>query len=504
MTISAEVTLLEKSNGGQIPTVKERFAARKKEEMGGPEKAPTPKAIERVARYALEMGLVDECAKVLDELAENDKNHPVIKAYLTVKADLDKPVDRLEAAAKWQAKLLDGYKISQNDKQHVALIHHAKIDPNEVKPHLEQLERTVRAYYYWWAMRGIVLPVAKERQVAVLTESPSHFSVLQTNLTPSPVMADSFHARREATTVLSSKRTDLAYSKMDTEARKKWAEGYNMEDLLNWKGKDTKGVPKVDRQGRPIQALRPVLARQPRIYALILKLMEAEYQQTALTHEASRQLLFASKLLPRNVNAPEWVQFGMGSFFETPLQSPWPSIGAANPYWLPRFKESYAKKKYEATPAATLKRVVTDGYFREKPKSNKHEDVESHLRRARSASWALTYYLARTETYLPKLQRYFKELSKQPRDTELDEKTLWACFTKAFDLDTDDKVATLANNWLRYIQTETLEASAIHEKIRKTYADMNAPPPAPKQGNGPGIGGGLGGVGGNLGPPKGN
>ena len=64
-------------------------------------------------------------------------------------------------------------------------------------------------------------------------------------------------------------------------------------------------------------------------------------------------MLFASKLLPRNVHAPEWVQFGMGSFFETPLQSPWASIGAANPYWLPRFKELRKNKKYETSHART-------------------------------------------------------------------------------------------------------------------------------------------------------
>ena len=40
------------------------------------------------------------------------------------------------------------------------------------------------------------------------------------------------------------------------------------------------------------------------------------------------QRSLASGLLPRNVAVPEWLLFGMGSFFETPLQSPWAGIGA--------------------------------------------------------------------------------------------------------------------------------------------------------------------------------
>lgn len=492
---AADVTVLEKTKGTPLATVKERFEARKKDEMTPDKSAST--VIDRVARFALELGLVDECGKVMDELVakDKDKTNASLKAYAAVKAELDKPVANLDSFPAWQTKLLNGYKVTQNDKGHFALLHlQTKRSAEDVKPHLDQLERTYRAYYYWWALRGVVLPVAKERQTAVLAET-EHFKNLRESLTASPVLADSFHARREAASVFASTRMDLPYDKLRKEWSQNWGDFDRHEILAG--DKLNKGVPKVDKSNRPLSAIQRQQAGQiPRVAALVLKLMEYEHEQTAITHEASRQLLYSSKLLPRNVNAPEWIQFGMGAFFEAPLQSPWPSVGAANPYWMPRFKELKAKNKYE--PAAVLlKKVVTDGHFREKAKSTKHEDVEAHLRRARAAAWSLTYFVARTDSTLPKLRRYFAELSKLPRDVALDEKTLWNCFAKAFELDTDDKVLSLANRWLSYVENETLDASAVHERIRKAYAEMNAPKTPPKQGGG--IGGGVGGIGGNLG-----
>jgi len=89
-----EATLLKKSEGGALPTVKERFAAREKEVIGDGKdnKPPTREVVRKVAQFALELGLVDECAKVMDKLAESDKDNPSVKAYRTVKAEMDKPL----------------------------------------------------------------------------------------------------------------------------------------------------------------------------------------------------------------------------------------------------------------------------------------------------------------------------------------------------------------------------------------------------------------------------
>jgi hypothetical protein len=485
-TVSYEATLLG-SKDSPLPTVKERFAARKKKVMDG-SKPTTREVIKDVALFALELGLVDECAEVMDELAASDKADAAVKAYLTVKAALAKPLaNDKDEASKWKTKLLEGYKVTQDDKHHFALIH-----PNQSngKAQLARLEHAFRAYYYWWALRSVALPVPSERLVSVQTEKTDDFVRLRTNFTASPSLADSFFARRELVSVFASQRTDASYDKLSKAAQPWWTANFDRNELLT--GIPNKGLPKTNKPAEKIAYAQA--AKEPRTLALLLKAMENEFEQTGISHEASRQMLYATKQLPRNVHAPEWVQFGVGSFFETPLQAPWPTIGAANPYWLPRFKELQSKKKYEASYAQTLKKIVTDSYFREKTKGDKAEEIaksrEANLRKARAASWALTYYLARYEANLPKLQRYFKELSKQPRDVDLDEKTLWECFTRAFGLDSEDKVRAFAGNWMAYLQAERVDATLIHEKIRKFYTEMNTPP-APKQGNTGNTGGGL-------------
>jgi hypothetical protein len=486
-TASYEATLISKR------TVKERFDERKSQVMKGNEKPPTAEAIQKVALYALELGLVPECAKVMDEIAESDKTHAAVKAYLQVKAELDRPLkSEKDEASRFKEKLLSGYKILQDDKHHFALVHNGQ-GADEGKAQLDQLEHAFRAYYYWWALRGVALPVPAERLVAVQTEKPDDFVRLRTTLTASPTLADSFFARRETVSIISNRRSDAPYDKLEKASKPWWDANFDRHLLLSHL--PGKGIPKG--KNALEKAAFEKVARQPRFLALLLKAMENEYEQTGISHEASRQMLFATKQLPRNVHAPEWIQFGMGSFFETALQSPWPSIGAANPYWLPRFKDFVTKKKYEASYAATLRKVVTDGYFREKPKADKGAEAvkeqEASLRKARAASWSLTYYLARAEGNLPKLQRYFKELSRQPRDVELDEKTLWGCFARAFELDTEEKVNALASNWMNYVRAERMDASTIHEKIRKFYADMAAAQEKQASGN----------TGGNTGPNPG-
>src|SRR5438132_799386 len=45
--------------------------------------------------------------------------------------------------------------------------------------------------------------------------------------------------------------------------------------------------------------------------ALVQKILEEESERTTITHEGTRQLLAASGVLPRSVQAPDWVQYGL-------------------------------------------------------------------------------------------------------------------------------------------------------------------------------------------------
>jgi hypothetical protein len=438
-----------------------------------------------LAHWTLEHGLIDQFATVMDKLAETDKTHPVVAAYLKVKAELNRPPSKADVAGEWKRKVFSDYRLTQTDKHHYALLHTANSDAlSEVKPQLDLLERTFRGYYYWWALHGIALPVPKDRLMAVMTDEDDDFNRLHKHLTAGPVVTDAFFARRENLVVFSARRGDQPYGALKKAATPYWEKGFTRAELLT--GRPNAGVPTGG----------AAYADNARLMALLLKAREREWEATGISHEASRQLLFASGLLPSSVAVPEWLQFGMGALFETPLQSPWPSLGAPSPYWLPRYKELSSKGKLGKTPYETLVHLVTDGYYREwalgesaaqaqgktqDPAMRKNQDVA--LRKARAASWSLAYFLAQKER--AGLQRYFQELGKMPRDMELDDKLLLDCFARAFEcVDSDRKVSipkltALANRWDSYIKMLSLEAEGIHKQIRESFERMNAKPATP-------------------------
>ena len=186
--------------------------------------------------------------------------------------------------------------------------------------------------------------------------------------------------------------------------------------------------------------------------------------------------------------AAEWVQFGMGSFFETPPMSPYVSAGGPSSEYLPLWKNMKKAKLFGKTTenprfdaAETLRLVVTDSYFRQVHK----EGTYSSLRRRRPrrghwpTSWRpITSSMAPRRTWMA-CKVYFKEVSKMPRDIELDEDALLYCFCKSFGLlDDNGKVDTkgakfqiFAGTWETFLEQEEPElrtvVTSIHEKTKK-------------------------------------
>ncbi len=515
-----------KSRGQLVQSAAVRFEAQKQKYAG----MATAKDQIDLARWALEHNLLNEFIKTMDALNESKPDDPSVKpileAYNKIKTDLQTP-PTTSRANEWKSKLLNSYYIAEG--KFYDIIHTHQSDTiNEVKPLLNLMETALQNYYYWWALNGRALPLPTEKQVAIFADRGEDFKKLQTHLTASPVVTDSFFARREGLMVFAGKRNDDSYATLDRTAKPYWQRGYLRNELLL--GTQKSGIPK--------ELLPRLLSGQPveefdnaRFFALMLKSMEAEWEATGISHEASRQLVYSSGLLPPKVNAPEWILFGMGSFFEIPLQSPFGGVGSPSPYWLPRFKENYKAKQYNRDPNASappssleaLIRVVTDAGFRSKPEKvtpwpnespqmTENRARESHLRRSRAAAWALTYFLAQRNNN--GLQRYFQELSRMPRDIELDEKVLLGCFARAFDCVNLDKsinngrLQALADRWIQVINSTPLEAEEVHNQIREYYKRATAnQPPRSGSGNtspgGPAIPGAPGIPGGGRGPGAG-
>jgi hypothetical protein len=466
-----------------IPTVLDRF----NEKINSfTKEKPTVSDLLSLAEWALEHGLVEQFPTVMDKVVELDKGHSAAAAYAKIKAELERKAGDDSFVATLRSKLLTGYKVTETP--HYLLVHNAANDTAlEIKTHAEHLENAFRGFYYWFALRGIALTVPQNRQVAVLTSKEDDFEQLHKILTSGPLVVDGFFARRENLAVMHSQRQDDPYKALSTYWENWKGKGFMRFELLQ--NKNTSGVPKggvpqnvlLGAQTGNLSALVGIAEAQ--MLALMLKALEQEAELATVSHEASRQLLFASGLLPRNVAVPEWILFGMGSFFETPLQSPWQTIGAPSPYYLPRWRELKGKEPgqggLEKSAVDTLRKVVTDGYFRSLPadsKSNHVEHVhhEGALRKARTVSWSLAYFLA--QKHLDGLRHYFAELSKMPRDIELDDTVLLDSFARAFGcVDGNNKVdnaklKALANDWYGFWQTVHFESEPIMKEIREKIA----------------------------------
>jgi hypothetical protein len=494
-TAVSKTILLKDGRGKPQPTVIHRYTAIEYPRAFPPGGTPQPNDVLYLAKWCLEHGLVSRFVEVMDKLVELDKNLPAAKAYAAVKAALQKPAEKNKDAGDWRAKLMESYKIAEKPGYHYALLHTSQLTTAEVDQMLETLENTFRGFYYWWALRGVELPVPQERQLAVLTDKSDDLHRFHGLLTSGPMVGDGFFARRERLTVLSSRRLDESYDALDKFAQAQYrANGVNLDTILT--------------SQKPPRGMDQITFWDAQLVALLLKAMETEAQRTTVSHDASRQLLYAAGLLPRNVSAPEWFLFGMGSFFETSPQSPWPTIGAPSFYWLPLFKELKADGKLEKTAYDTLRKVVTDGYFRSLPPRGEggspgrllHDEA---LRKARTTSWALAYWLAQDEKVdglrnVDGLRRYCKELSKLPRDLELDESTLLEAFARAFNaVDGNNKpdpakLARLANQWFNRMNSETLDYEGLRKQIKEYYKDNQQKTeknPNPAAGNPAGPGG---------------
>src|SRR5207253_6658106 len=101
------------------------------------------------------------------------------------------------------------------------------------------------------------------------------------------------------------------------------------------------------------------LSARAQTLTLVLKAMEEDGKRATVTHEGTRQLIAALGLLPRSVEAPQWIDFGMASFFETPKGSYWWGAGAPNMTYLVNFKLWDYNKKLDKNPAEALMSVVT-------------------------------------------------------------------------------------------------------------------------------------------------
>ncbi|MBN9521160.1 hypothetical protein J0H58_22005, partial [bacterium] len=457
---------------------------------------------------ALEVGLVDEAVAMSDQLLAavqaKKATTPQVDRFVAAYTPLQSTQKGFKArvtnagpAAAWKQKLSQGRGFHDAEiypSAHYDLIAWGGVRTAEANRRLEQLEMNLRAFYLWYATRGVQLPLPDQRLPVALTAGPDDVRFLASVLDANGVMTDGFYAPDHELLVLSPDRVDEIGI---TFQRQVHPESYLPNSpiwLLN-----------EDGQGKANGKKAAEVARMM-TWAMADVFNQRDSEIAATSREGSRQLFHASGLLPRHVAAPAWLNHGSAEFFHRPrgpVYTDGPEdktvatlglttgYGTANFAQQKLFRDLSDKKLLPADPAVLLRNVVTDTYFTAvsarldaddpklpKPKAPPKtpmpmtpggegpmpmigpmipgiggppgtpmagapvEDPQAYERRrqaflvnkARSTSWALYHHLA--TNHADGLRRYFAELDKLPRDMPLDGNANLAVFMTAFNLTT--------------------------------------------------------------------
>jgi hypothetical protein len=465
-------------NGRPTPGVAQRYAEKKNEADRG---TPTVDKYLELAREALKLGLVNECAAAMKKAAEldekNEKKDATVAVFQKVEEDLKRAPTKADAAEAWHDKLLRNYRITRS--AHYALLHTASSDEApEVRSRLNRLENAFRTFYYWFALQGKALPVPDQRLVAVLALREDDFTNQQRIFDSPPRVADGFYAPHENLLVLSGTCLDIGHHALIRDSKDLW-NTFNRDQLLL--GKQPK-MPFLTSQEEVLKWQQQYLEASTK--ALFLKALENDSERATISHGATRQLLTAAGLVPRHVDAPEWLQFGMGSFFEIPKGAPWPSIGAPSATFNDPFNYllQYRKmtdKDRKLDKKALLENIVTDRLFHQAMTGKKEIAA---LLQARATAWALTYFLAHRQ--LDDLLGYYQELARMPRDLEFDDEALLDCFGRAFKLMDDrqptkrdpNKFSRLAAEFHEFVRLTSVEPDPILEQVQKVQNELRGNP----------------------------
>ncbi len=476
-----------KENGVFLPPVARRYKNLREEKLKD-KKNPDAATLLELAEWALTHYLLDDFVKAMEEIRGVDSKNPAVAAFDYYVAEMKKQPRPNEAEGIWKSRITNN-KVKQTE--HYTLLYSAKDDePEEVRDYARRLEDNYRAFFYWFALKadalkGRRLKVPDTRLVAVLLDKPTEFESYREAFDNASVGGDGFFSRRENLAVFSTHRLDETFDLLEKSTKPLWQTGWNQEDLL-------KGGGHIGSQ--PDEIIRN------QMIALLLRAMQDESALATVSHVASQQLVVAAGLLPRNVEVPEWIEFGMGSFFETPKGAFWPGVGAPSWRYLVKFKVwRKAEKDSEPDPdkekdkgkegteppkpgqrptpnprqtppgqnppgqnppgqnrpgarrptttpldpaTEAIRFVITDKYFRDLRDEQRRED----RRQAQGNSRALATKaetMAWSLTYFlmsrmpDQLMRYFDELNKLPRDIDFDDNTLLLTFGRAFDMVSD-------------------------------------------------------------------
>ena len=244
----------------------------------------------------------------------------------------------------------------------------------EVTRRAAQLNDNFAAFYLWHATRGVVLPVPEKALVVILAaDARDQVTQLRQALDGLPTQSDAFFAPDHNVVVLAPERMDDIGRTFLKQTNQVFSKGLNRDELLNGK------IPKIDVTGE--KGSIPDDVARANTLAVVEKLVVEESELAAVSREGTRQLLFATGVLPKHVTLPNWLTQGSVNTFTRPRgpayitkgddEKPYMAVAFGTGYGVPNYVlHRYFKemgddfhKELNPDPAKLLENVLTDAYF---------------------------------------------------------------------------------------------------------------------------------------------
>jgi hypothetical protein len=411
---------------------------------GDPAAPKDEKKLLEAANWALSHGLKDEFQSTMNDLAKIAPKRAEVVNYLKVLEGLREPPkgdDPFFAALCAELVGQKGYR--KAGRGHYVVLTDLPITTFDagINDRLGVLETTMENFYYWFALKPTLPqpPLPTHRLGIVILRSVEEFYNKHAEWGAQPFGGDAFTPRRD-NYIISS------WSHLDEILKKYERNNENVRQIMVNAGMN---VRKSDYLTGAVWKDENVMwdpFRRAFCQTLTIteKLIDDDQVRATHTGEGARQLLFDTGMLPRHVHTPEWIAQGMSAYFETATGAPYLEFGAPNWKQVVNLKLFKQQNKFEK-PGEALRAVVTDQYFRKthrtfaylndvSDKAKLNVQIRDEYDLARSTAWALTYYLIERRRTPEVLIDYCRELDSLPRDLDLDERALEACFAKAFKM----------------------------------------------------------------------
>jgi len=402
-----------------------------------------------IAKWALEHGLLDSFHEYMIKLPTRDdfKSNPgavrLYGIYSRLKKDIDvrgakNPSENILSRLGLDSKhVVEGI---DDPKAHYIIVSPGDVD--DLKDRQKMLEDHFQAFFYTFALRGIDLKVPEEKLAVYFPKNDGKVFKEMTSLyQPGSESSSGFLIRGSNTLVITPTRDDANFIALTRLLKPFWERGYSKEVLLKLPPPKT-GEPFFGNLMAAIQAkaipnvpnfMVTPTAQSEAVYVMMAnilrKSLQHEAELAAITNYATRQLAQATGLFPEGILPPAWLENGLANYMETPMGTPWRSVGGPNSLMVPAFRRHRkgALAKGETNPGEIVQKIVTDRYFIQ---ASKNLQDKSAMTLAQSSAWSFTHYLINQNP--DGYKKYCAMLESLAPGVEAAPKILDEIFVKAF------------------------------------------------------------------------